>query len=113
MPLPSKVHNHSMALTSIYLEHLKQKFLKDSKNKEDYVKFINEVLSSGDAEEAPVLGQQKGVKWYIPDHGIYHPKKNKIRVVFDCSVRFKETSLNDHLLSGPNTARTFRFWCLL
>lgn len=39
----------------------------DSKNKEDYVKFMNQVLSSGDAEEAPVLAQQKGVKWYIPN----------------------------------------------
>ena len=43
-----------------------------------------------------------GVKWYIPHHGVYHPKKYKTRVVFDCSVRFKGTSLNDHLLSGPD-----------
>ena len=105
MPLPFKERpvlpdNHSMAL--IRLEHLKRKFLKDSKYKEDYVKFMNEVLSRGDAEEAPVLAQQEGVKWYIPHHGVYHPKKNKIRVVFDCSARFKGTSLNDHLLSGPD-----------
>ena len=91
--------NHSMALTR--LEHLKRKFLKDSRYKEDYVKFMNEVLSRGDAEEAPMLAQQ-GVKWYIPHHGVYHPKKNKIRVVLDCSARFKGTSLNDHLLSGPD-----------
>jgi len=105
MPLPFKERpflpdNHSMAL--IRLEHLKQKFLKDSKYKEDYVKFMNEVLSRGDAEEAPVLAQEEGVKWYIPHHGVYHPKKNKIRVEFDCSARFKGTSLNDHLLSGPD-----------
>ena len=62
---------------------------------------MDEVLSRGDAEEAPVLAQE-GVKWYIPHHGVYHPKKNKIRVVFDCSARFKGTSLNNHLLSGPN-----------
>jgi len=42
MPLPFKERpllpdNHSMAL--IRLEHLKRKFLKDSKYKEDYVKF--------------------------------------------------------------------------
>ena len=104
MPLPFKERpvfpdNHSMALTRV--EHLKRKFLKDSRYKEDYVKFMNEVLSRGDAEEAPMLVQQ-GVKWYIPHHGIYHPKKNKIRVVFDRSARFKGTSLNDHLLSGPD-----------
>ena len=42
------------------------------------------------------------MKWYIPHHGVYHPKKNKIRVVFDCSAKFKGSSLNDHLLSGPD-----------
>jgi len=47
---------------------------------------MNEVLSRGDAKEAPELVQEEGVKWYIPHHGIYHPKKNKIRVVFDCSA---------------------------
>ena len=104
MPLPLKERpifpdNHSVAM--IRLEHLKRKFLKDLKYKEDYAKFMDEVLSRGDAEEAPVLAQE-GVKWYIPHHGIYHPKKNKIRVVFDCSTRFKGTSLNDHLLSGPD-----------
>ena len=41
------------------------------------------------------------IKWYIPHQGVYHPKK-KIRVVFDCSAKFKGTSLNEHLLSGPD-----------
>ncbi|XP_078374366.1 uncharacterized protein LOC144657884 [Oculina patagonica] len=105
MPLPFKDRpllpdNRSMALAR--LEYLKRKFLKDSKYKEDYIKFMNEVFSRGDAEEAPTLVQEEGVKWYIPHHGVYHPKKNKIRVVFDCSARFKGTSLNDHLLSGPD-----------
>ena len=104
MPLPFKERpllpdNRTVAL--IRLEHLKRRFLKDSKYKEDYVKFMNEVLNREDAEEAPALAQE-GVKWYIPHHGVYHPKKNKIRVVFDCSARFKGTSLNDHLLSGPD-----------
>ncbi|XP_078352316.1 uncharacterized protein LOC144637013 [Oculina patagonica] len=105
MPLPFKDRpllpdNRKMALAR--LEYLKRKFLKDSKYKEDYIKFMNEVFSRGDAEEAPTLVQEEGVKWYIPHHGVYHPKKNKIRVVFDCSARFKGTSLNDHLLSGPD-----------
>ena len=111
MPLPFKERpllpdNSSMAMTR--LEHLKRKFPKDSKYKEDYIKFMNEVFSRGDAEEAPVLAQNDRVKWYIPHHGVYHPKKNKIRVVFDCSARFKGTSLNDHLLSGPDLTNNLK-----
>ena len=46
---------------------------------------------------------KSGQLWYIPHHGIYHPKKpNKIRVVFDCSTRFGGTSLNDQLHQGPD-----------
>jgi len=41
---------------------------------------MDEVLSRGDAEEAQALIQDNGVKKYIPYRGVYHPKKNKIRV---------------------------------
>lgn len=38
----------------------------------------------------------------IPHHGVYHPRKGKLRVVFDCGAKFKGTSLNEQLLQGPN-----------
>ena len=103
MPLPFKKRpllpdNRTTAVTR--LEFLKRRFRKDTKYEEDYIKFMNEILSRGDAEEAPAVNE--GVKWYIPHHGVYHPKKKKIRVVFDCSAKFKGTSLNEHLLSGPD-----------
>ena len=41
--------------------------------------------------------------WYIPHHGVYHPKKpDKIRVVFDCAAEYESESLNKHLLQGPD-----------
>jgi len=55
--------------------------------------------SSSDAEQRNV--------WYIPHHGVYHPKKpTKIRVVFDCAAEFKGESLNKHLLQGPDLTNT-------
>ena len=36
-------------------------------------------------------------------HRVYHPKKpEKIRFVFDCSANCQGTSLNGHLLQGPD-----------
>jgi hypothetical protein len=44
-----------------------------------------------------------GTHWYLPHHPVYHPQKpDKIRVVFDCSARYRGTSLNDQLLQGPD-----------
>ena len=97
---PLLPNNRLMALTR--LEHLKRKFIKDRKYKEDYIKFRNEILNRGDAEEAPSVPPENQETWYIPHHGVYHPKKQRIRVVFACSARFKGSSLNDQLLSGPD-----------
>ncbi|XP_068759701.1 uncharacterized protein [Montipora capricornis] len=39
--------------------------------------------------------QEYGKAWYIPHHGVYHPRKpGKIRVVFYCSAKFNGVSLN-------------------
>ena len=44
-----------------------------------------------------------GRSLYIPHHGVYHPiKPGKIRVVFDCSTKFKGKSINHELMSGPD-----------
>lgn len=63
----------------------------------------------GDAEQVLSMGKE-GENWHIPYHAINHPKKTeKLRVVFDFSAKYKGTSLNNHLLSGPDmTNNLFR-----
>lgn len=63
---------------------------------------MNDIIACGDAERVPEESINKIPVWYIPHHGVYHPQKyGNICVVFACSARFQETSLNDHLLTGP------------
>ena len=64
---------------------------------------MEDIIKRGDAERVPEEELNNHPVWYIPHHGVYHPQKpGKIRVVFDCSARFQDTSLNDHLLTGPD-----------
>ena len=105
MPLPFKERpklpdNRQLAV--VRLNHLKRKLSRDERYKEQYIKFVEDVIEKGDAEEVHDGGKE-GEKWYVPHHGVYHAKKpDKLRVVFDCSAKYKGTSLNDHLLTGPD-----------
>ena len=81
--------------------------MKDAKLCEDYIALMNDIFIKGYAKKAEQDHCNKGRLWYIPHHGVYHPKKpNKIRVVFDCSAQFENTSLNKELLQGTELANT-------
>ena len=61
--------------------------LTDARFRDDYLAFMDDMLKSGYAEEVPQdeLSCEKGKVWYVAHHGVYSQKKDKIRVVFDCS----------------------------
>lgn len=60
------------------------------------------VFKDGDAERVDTQ-PEPGKIWYIPHQGAYHPRKpDKIQVFLDSSAKFEGTSLNDHLLTGPD-----------
>lgn len=65
---------------------------------------MRDIIDKGYAEKIPAeqLSRSDGRVWYIPHHGVYHPKKKKIRVVFDCTATYQGVSLNEQLLQGPD-----------
>lgn len=69
---------------------------------------MKDITERGGIEEVSTEGT-KGEKWYILHCSVYHPKKpEKLRVVFDCSAKYKGSSVNDHLLSGPDTINNLK-----
>ena len=103
MPLPFKKHvslPNNRQMTVIRLNHLKWKLENNNNYQEEYSEFMNEMVNRGDAERAPE--NSNGPTWYIPHHSVFHARKKKLRVVFNCSAQFQGTALNDHLLVGPD-----------
>ncbi|KAL7826268.1 hypothetical protein SRHO_G00340060 [Serrasalmus rhombeus] len=70
----------------------------------EYKQFMDKMLEQDYAEKIPLdqLHVVEGKIWYVPHHGVYHRRKGTLRVVFDCTSSFQNTSLNKELLQGPD-----------
>ncbi|KAK0138796.1 hypothetical protein N1851_024658 [Merluccius polli] len=110
--LPFKADSITMPNNRVVAEqrlcNLKRKFKRDPNYQKEYTEFLSDVIHKGYAEKVPSaqLNRSDGKVWYIPHHGVYHPKKKTLRVVFDCGATFQGTSLNSELLQGPNLTNT-------
>lgn len=107
LPLPfctdSPILPNSRKMAEKRLHHLKKRLKSDNTYLTDYVQFMNGIIEREEAEEVPQKEIEVEKSWYIPHHGVYHPRKpSKIRVVFDCSAQSSGTSLNSVLLQGPD-----------
>ncbi len=92
--------NHSLAL--FRFQKLTRRMTVDSKYRADYLASMNRMIDNGHAEIVPDA-EQHLAKWYLPHHGVYHPKKpGKLQVMFDASCQFRDHCLNDNLLPGPD-----------
>jgi len=80
---------------------LQRKFQTNPKLYDDYNEFMSMMIRNNFMELVPE-NELQNKSWYIPHHAVYHKEKNKIRVVFNCSLRYCGTSLNDVLLQGPD-----------
>ncbi|XP_067945257.1 uncharacterized protein [Watersipora subatra] len=105
LPLPFKdvpfmPNNRSQAERR--LNQLIQRFKRDSILKKEYFNFMQEMIDNGHAEPVAESTAETGQVWYLPHFSVYHPRKGKIRVVFDASVHFQNKCLNEELLPGPD-----------
>ena len=72
---------------------------------DDYDENVQQMVSKGYAERVPdsELGLNDGSAWYLPHHHVTsEAKPGKIRVVFDCAAKFRDVSLNNQCLQGPD-----------
>ncbi|KAJ8416516.1 hypothetical protein AAFF_G00358040 [Aldrovandia affinis] len=106
LPLKNKAVKmpNNRALAEQRALNIKKKLQRDQSFQEDYVSFMGDVINKGYAVKVPdeELSRGDGKVWFIPHHGVYHPKKHKIRVVFDCGASYQGASLNGQLLQGPD-----------
>ena len=81
---------------------LKKRLLVDKELCKKYCDCVDDLLQKGYAKRAP-SHDVPGKTWYLPHHAVFHPAKpGKVRVVFDCSAKYRGSSLNDKLLQGPD-----------
>ena len=97
---PDLPNNRSLA--ELRFKYLRKKFDTDPAFRDQYTEKMNTYLSSGFAVKAPDDPKTHIPRWYLPHHAVFHPQKQKIRVVFDCSAQYNQHSLNQELLQGPD-----------
>ena len=67
-----------------------------------YTACIEDILQKGYAKKAPPTWVP-GKTWYLPHHAVFHPAKpGKVHILFDCSAKYRGSSLNKKLLQGPD-----------
>ena len=104
---PELPNNKSLA--DHHLKLLKRRLTKDPLLHGKYTEFVADLLRKGYAKRVHTaqLEQLSTPIWYLPHHPVFHPQKpDKVRVVFDCSAKYRGTSLNDQLLQGPDLTNT-------
>lgn len=109
MGIPFKIRPpalpNNLSVAEFRLQSLRRRLLRDQELYSKYSGGMQDLIDKGYAEKVPVsdLSRNDGKVWYLPHHPVFHPKKpDKVRIVFDCAARFKEQSLNDEILRGPD-----------
>ena len=85
------------------LQPLKRPLQRDEILLKKYKDFMDDLLRKNYAEKVTREDLSLKDTWYLPHHPVFHPQTpDKVRVVFDCSAKYRGTSLNNQLLQGPD-----------
>ena len=100
---PPDLHNNKIQAER-RLQLLKKRLVKQPGLLEKYREFMDNLFIKDYASKIPQERHEiLGTHWYLPHHPVFHPQKtDKVRVVFDCSAKHGNSSLNDQLLQGPD-----------
>ena len=96
---------NNRAVAELRLRHLGRRLKQDPDLKQRYTAAINDYIIKGYAKQLTKIEESTtGDKtWYLPHHPVINPHKpGKVRAVFDAASKYKNTSLNDQLLVGPD-----------
>ena len=77
----------------------------------DCMASMEKSLKLGFVEKVPVWdvnAYPRGRSWWLPIFSVYQPLKNKNRLVYDAAAKYYGSSLNDHLLTGPDLNHELR-----
>ena len=85
---------------------LNKRLVRDPELHQKYSAFMEDLLKKGYARRVPEDQENKS-SWNLPHHQVIHPHKpSKVRVGFDCAVRFQGAFLNERILQGPDLTNT-------
>lgn len=95
---------NNFAVAKQRMQGLRKRFLNNRDFHQEYTEYMKMLISRNYAEQVPLqhVHCKKWKVWYIPHHGVRHPRKKALRVVFDCGATFQGVSLNSELLQGLN-----------
>ena len=82
-------------------ESIKRRMLSEEFFCSEYTEFMTKLIASGHARKAAPVDDGESC-WYLPHFAVFHPTKGKMRVVLDCSAKYRGVSLNSELLQGPD-----------
>ena len=97
---PPLINNRAMVEARLLM--LRKRLEKNAVMKAMYTDTMRGYIEKGYVRKCPINCDRNLPVNYLPHHPVMHPKKKKLRIVFDCAARFQGQCINDLLIQGPD-----------